>query len=160
MGGYLHQKFKGFGVGGNIIEFLVWNWNLFRTACSEMSACFWESVGRIRLPSPIFAVYFQAAQRVLISLFNLNSPEFSMMLSVLPKTFQVNKQLQVPQICSFVSSLKWQETNPTWSVTRGVKGLVPQSVQRHFRLFVGRFVCIQQRMRNTKCGLFFAGWCH
>ncbi len=32
---------------------------------------------------------FQAAQAVLIALFNLNSPEFSMMLSVLPKTFQV-----------------------------------------------------------------------
>ncbi|KAK2159523.1 hypothetical protein LSH36_151g01044 [Paralvinella palmiformis] len=30
----------------------------------------------------------KAAQAVLIALFNLNSPEFSMMLSVLPKTFQ------------------------------------------------------------------------
>lgn len=31
----------------------------------------------------------KAAQAVLIALFNLNTPEFSMMLHVLPKTFQV-----------------------------------------------------------------------
>ena len=36
-----------------------------------------------------FFIYFQAAQAVLIALFNLNTPEFSTMLSVLPKTFQV-----------------------------------------------------------------------
>lgn len=31
---------------------------------------------------------FQAAQSVLISLFQLNTPEFSMLLAALPKTFQ------------------------------------------------------------------------
>lgn len=31
----------------------------------------------------------KAAQAVLIALFNLNTPEFSMLLSALPKTFQV-----------------------------------------------------------------------
>lgn len=35
-------------------------------------------------------IYFvlQAAQSVLISLFQLNTPEFSMLLAALPKTFQ------------------------------------------------------------------------
>jgi hypothetical protein len=33
---------------------------------------------------------FQGAQMVLIALFNLNPPEFSMMLSYLPKAFQVS----------------------------------------------------------------------
>ena len=33
----------------------------------------------------------KAAQATLIALFNLNTPEFSMMLQVLPKTFQVTE---------------------------------------------------------------------
>lgn len=37
----------------------------------------------------------KAAQAVLIALFNLNTPEFSMLLSALPKTFQVNAGLQL-----------------------------------------------------------------
>lgn len=33
-------------------------------------------------------LHFQAAQSVLISLFQLNTPEFTMLLAALPKTFQ------------------------------------------------------------------------
>lgn len=36
----------------------------------------------------LFLLYFQAAQLVLIDLFNLNAPELSMMLTNLPKPFQ------------------------------------------------------------------------
>lgn len=38
----------------------------------------------------------KAAQAVLIALFNLNTPEFSMLLSALPKTFQVKLTLTRP----------------------------------------------------------------
>lgn len=36
-----------------------------------------------------YCVSMQSAQLVLISLFNLNPPEFSLMLAALPKAFQV-----------------------------------------------------------------------
>lgn len=38
--------------------------------------------------SDLFFSSFQAAQIVLISLFELNTPEFTMLLGALPKTFQ------------------------------------------------------------------------
>lgn len=36
----------------------------------------------------VFLTLFQAAQAVLIALFQLNTPEFTMLLAALPKTFQ------------------------------------------------------------------------
>ena len=40
---------------------------------------------------------FQAAQAVILALYNLNRPEFTMMLTALPPTYQVNT------LSSFVS---------------------------------------------------------
>jgi hypothetical protein len=42
------------------------------------------------IKTKMYFYLFQGAQMVLIALFNLNPPEFSMMLSYLPKAFQVS----------------------------------------------------------------------
>lgn len=48
-----------------------------------------------------FFLYTQASQAVLIALFELNTPEFSMMLSVLPKTYQVKNKTSHVSSSSF-----------------------------------------------------------
>lgn len=45
-------------------------------------------VDRMHSPTFLCLCFFQAAQSVLISLFELNTPEFTMLLGALPKTFQ------------------------------------------------------------------------
>ena len=59
---------------------------------------------------------FQAAQAVLIALFNLNSPEFSMMLSVLPKTFQVCIKFLEAKVKIFCSYLQFFFLNTNLSI--------------------------------------------
>ncbi|CDQ97729.1 unnamed protein product [Oncorhynchus mykiss] len=44
--------------------------------------------GKVCFSSSLSPAVFQAAQSVLISLFQLNTPEFTMLLAALPKTFQ------------------------------------------------------------------------
>lgn len=49
----------------------------YNRGTTEVEICMWRLLN-----------VFQAAQSVLISLFQLNTPEFSMLLAALPKTFQ------------------------------------------------------------------------
>jgi len=70
-----------FGVG---VVFLSETHIVYRKDHYQQSAC---SLQRIKTDG-LFFLSFQAAQIVLISLFELNTPEFTMLLGALPKTFQ------------------------------------------------------------------------
>lgn len=80
---------------------------------------------------------FQAAQSVLISLFQLNTPEFSMLLAALPKTFQdgATKLLQNHlKNTGSVAQVRYARTRRTVCVSGMCVTLryeFPNSVHRH-----------------------------
>lgn len=68
------SAFLSYGRGGQALG--CWRPPTFQYACESIHLLF------------VCLCFFQAAQSVLISLFELNTPEFTMLLGALPKTFQ------------------------------------------------------------------------